>query len=95
VNPGHYVLWVDRSYRMRIHEMAREYEVDDIRTGPIQNCEICAKIEHGIPSETPGPEAVYQKQVRSDEPKHERRERHEHRLGKGTRSEVRSTNRLR
>jgi hypothetical protein len=30
VNPGHYVLWVDRSNRVRIHEMVRDYEVDVI-----------------------------------------------------------------
>jgi hypothetical protein len=44
-NPGHYVLWVDRSYRVRIHEMARDYEVDDIRMEPIRDCEICTKKE--------------------------------------------------
>jgi hypothetical protein len=31
VNPGHYVLWMDRSYRVRIHEKARDYERAQVR----------------------------------------------------------------
>ena len=91
VNPGHYALWVDRSYRVRIHEMARDYEVDGIPTEPIQNCEICTKEEHSAAEETPRPAAVDHKQVCPDEPKHERREHGEHLSGGGTRSAVRST----
>ena len=79
-------MWVDRSYRVRIHQMAREYEVDDIPTGPIQNCEICTKKDHRAADETPKPEAVDEKQVRSDEPKRERREHPEHLSGGGTQS---------
>jgi hypothetical protein len=93
-NPGNYVLWVDRSYRVRIHEKARNYEVEGIPTDPIQNCEICAKTSTA--SRTGRPlETVEEKQVRSDEPKRERRERREHHLGGGTRSTARSINRLR
>jgi hypothetical protein len=53
------------------------------RHQPAQNCEIRTKEEHSIPGETPGAKAVNQKQVRSDEPKHEHRER---RPGGGPRS---------
>ena len=63
VNPGHYLLWVDRSYRVRIHQIARDYEVDDILTGPIRNCDICTKKEHGVPGATPGPETVDQERL--------------------------------
>lgn len=67
VNPGNYVLWVSRAERVRIHHMAVDYEVEDISSEPIENCEICAKKGRGVPD-------------CSDEPKHERRERHEHPL---------------
>ncbi len=75
-----------RSDRVRIHEMAREYEVDGIPTDPIQNCEVCMKTSTASPTSRT-PEAVDMKQVRSDESKGERRERREHRLGGGTRSQ--------
>jgi hypothetical protein len=90
-----YVLWLSRSDRVRIHEMARDYEADGIPTDPIQNFEICTKKEHSAAVETSKPRAADPRQVPSDQPKHERRERHERRSGKGTRSTVRSTNRLR
>ncbi len=97
-NPGNYVLWLDHSYRVRIHGMARDYEVDDIPTTPMAhwNCQICIKANNSTASEPKRtPEAVNQKQGRADEPKHERHESHEHRSGRGTRSTVRSVNRLR
>jgi hypothetical protein len=78
-----YVLWLDRSDRVRIHEMARDYEVDGVPAGPIQNCEICAKKERRVAGETSKPKAVDPKQVPSDEPKREHRERREHRSGGG------------
>ena len=87
VNLGHYVLWVDRSNRVRIHEMVGDYEVDVISTYPTQRCEICAKKGPAVADETPKPEAADEKQVRSDEPK---RERCEHLSGGGTRSTVRT-----
>jgi hypothetical protein len=85
-----YVLWLERADRVRIHEMPSDYEVDGIPTDPIQTCEICTKKEHSVADETSTAEAVNQKQVRSDEPKRERRERREHRLGGEARSAVRS-----
>jgi hypothetical protein len=66
-----------------------------VATEPIQTCEICTKKEHRAADETPKPEAVDEKQVRSDEPKRERREHPEHLSGGGTRSTVRSTKALR
>jgi len=99
-NPGNYVLWLDRSYRVRIHEKAHDYEVDGIPTDPIQNCEICMKTSKASPSSYT-PEAGDKKQVRSAEPKrerierHEHRELHEHRLGGGTRFPIRGANRRR
>jgi hypothetical protein len=91
VNPGHYVLWVDRSYRVRIHDLARDYEVEGVPPDPMQDCEICTKKERRVAGEMPKPKAVVPKQRPSDESKREHRER---RLGKGTRSTVRSSNRL-
>jgi hypothetical protein len=79
-----YVLWVERSDRVRIHEMARDYEVDG--TGAKQNCDICKETSTASPA-SGTPEAVNPKQVRSDELKRERRERREHRLGRETRSQ--------
>ena len=81
-----YVLWLNRSDRVRIHEMLCDYEVDSIPTDPIRTCEICTKKEHAVADETSTAEAVNQKQVRLDEPKRERREHH---LGGETRSAVR------
>jgi hypothetical protein len=86
-------LWLERSDRVRIHAMVRDYEVDGIPTHPIQTCEICTKKEHRAADETPKPEAVDEKQVRSDEPKHEYREHRGRRSGGGNRSTVRSTKR--
>jgi hypothetical protein len=40
-----YVLWLERSDRVRIHEMARDYEVDG--AGPNQNCDICRETNTG------------------------------------------------
>jgi hypothetical protein len=61
-NPGNYVLWLDHSYRVRIHEMARDYEVDDIPTTPMAhwNCEICIKNNSTASEPTRTPEAVHQ-----------------------------------
>ena len=83
-----YVLWLERSDRVRIHEMACDYEVEGVPTDPIQTCEICTKKEHAVANETSTPEDVNQKQVRSDEPRRERRERREHHLGGEARSTV-------
>lgn len=71
-----YVLWVERSDRVRIHEMARDYDVDG--TGPNQNCDICKETSTAPPAiGTPGVAAEIQ--ARPDEPKHEHRERGERR----------------
>jgi hypothetical protein len=83
-----YALWLNRSDRVRIHEMPRDYEVDGVPTEPIQTCEICTKKEHG--ADESSAEAVNQKQARPDVAKRERRER---RLRRNTRSAVRSLNR--
>ncbi len=70
VNPGNYVLWLNRTDRERIHQMAVDYEVEGISSEPVENCELCAKKNRGVPD-------------CSGEPKHERHERHEHRLEGG------------
>jgi hypothetical protein len=70
VNPGNYVLWLDRTDRERIHRLAVDYEVDGISPEPVENCEICVKKDPGVPD-------------CSDEPKHERHERHERGLEGG------------
>lgn len=88
-NPGNYVLWLDRSDRVRIHEKARDYEVADVPTQPIRHCEICIA-NRAASSPPPTTEAVDQKQGRSDERKHEHHERGEHRAGMGTRFTRRS-----
>jgi hypothetical protein len=48
MNTG-YVLNVERCDRVRIHEMARDYEVDG--TGQNQNCDICKATTHVVASE--------------------------------------------
>ena len=75
--------------------MARDYEVDDIPTGPLQTCEICTKKEPRVADEPSRLKAAAQQQVRLDKPKRERREHPEHLSGGGTRSTVRSTKALR
>jgi hypothetical protein len=76
-NPGGYALWLQRSDRIRIHEMARDYEVEG--AVPSQDCDICKEINKAYPT-TGTDETAEQKQVPSTEkPKqHERCERHEH-----------------
>jgi hypothetical protein len=49
VNPGNDVLWVSRADCERIHQMDVDYEVEDISSKPIENCEICAKKDRGVP----------------------------------------------
>jgi hypothetical protein len=68
-----YALWLNRSDRVRIHEMPRDYEVDGVPTEPIQTCEICTKKEHG--ADETSTDAVNQKQACPDVVKRERRER--------------------
>ena len=86
--PGNFILWLDPSDRVRIHEKVLDYEVDGVPTKPIPTCEICMEKERGVPDKTPKPEGVSQEQVRSDQQTRERRER---RLGRSTRSTARST----
>jgi hypothetical protein len=69
-----YTLWLERSDRVRIHEMARNYEVDG--TNPNQNCDICKELNPAS-STSSTPEAANEVQVRSDEAKREHRERRE------------------
>jgi hypothetical protein len=69
-----YVVWLERSDRMRIHKMARDYQVDG--TNPNQNCDIC-KESSTPPPMSSAPEPANEKQVRSDEAKREHRERRE------------------
>jgi hypothetical protein len=71
-----YVLWLERSDHVRIHEMAREYEVDG--TNSNQNCDLC-KETSAASTTSSTPEATEGKQVRSDKAKREPRERREHR----------------
>jgi hypothetical protein len=70
-----YVVWLERSDRVRIHEMARDYEVDG--TGPNLNCDICKETNTASPAGSIL-EAADEKQVRSDEANREHRERREH-----------------
>jgi hypothetical protein len=69
-----YVLWVERSDRVRIHEMARDYDVDG--TGPNQNCDICKETSTAPPAIGTPRGVAAEIQARPDEPKHEYRERH-------------------
>jgi hypothetical protein len=55
---------LDRSDRVRIHEMARDYEIEGSPTDSIENCEICTKQEHRVAGETSRHKAVDPKQVR-------------------------------
>jgi hypothetical protein len=48
-NPGNYVLWVSGADRVRIHQMALDYEVEGISSEPVENCEMCAKKDRGVP----------------------------------------------
>jgi hypothetical protein len=68
-----YVLWLERSDRVRIHEMVRDYEVDG--TGPNPNCDICTETNTASPVSSIL-EAADENQVRPDEAN---REHHEHR----------------
>ena len=86
-----YVLWVERSDRVRIHEMARDYEVDGI--GAKQNCDICKEITASPASSTP--EAADEKQVCSVQAKREHRERGERGPVVATRAANRRSKRLR
>lgn len=45
-----YVLYLQRCDRVRIHEMARDYELDD--TGQNENCDICKATAHVVTSES-------------------------------------------
>jgi hypothetical protein len=56
-NPGSYVLLLNRSDHVRIHEKTRDYEVDDVPAGPIRGCEICVKKSAASPPART-PEAV-------------------------------------
>ena len=84
-----YVLWLERSDHVRIHEMAREYEVDG--TNSNQNCDLCKKTSAALTTSST-PEAAEEKQARSDKTKREPRERREHREG-GPAAATRTTNR--
>jgi hypothetical protein len=85
-----YVLWVERSDRVRIHEMARDYDVDG--TGPNQNCDICKETSTAPPTIGIAPGAAAEIQARPDEPKHEHRERGERRE-RGPAAETRAAKR--
>jgi hypothetical protein len=76
-NPGGTTVWLQRSDRIRIHEMARDYEVEG--AVPSQDCDICKEINKAYPTIGTG-ETAEQKQVPSTEKRkqHERCERHEH-----------------
>jgi energy-coupling factor transporter ATP-binding protein EcfA2 len=71
-NPGTFTLWLQRSDRIRIHEMARDYEVEG--AVPDQYCDICKEINKASPI-TVTSEISEQTQV----PNTEKREQHEHR----------------
>jgi hypothetical protein len=86
-----YVLWLERSDRVRIHEMARDYEVDG--TNPKLNCDICTKTSTASPTSS-APSAANEKQVRSDEAKREHRERRERGSAAATRAANRRAKRL-
>ena len=77
-NPGGYVLWLERSDRVRIHEMARDYEVDRVEPDP--KCDICKEIST-VHTAARTDEIGKQTRVRSNTEKrnqHEHHERHEH-----------------
>ncbi len=83
-----YALWLNRSDRVRIHEMPRDYEVDGVPTEPIQTCEICTKKERG--ADETSTDNVNEKQACRDVAKRKRPKR---RLRRKSRPLVRSVNR--
>jgi hypothetical protein len=85
-----YILWVARSDRVRIHEMARDYDVDG--TGPNQDCDICKETSTATPAIATPPRVAAEIQARPDEPKHEDRERGERRE-RGPAAATRAANR--
>jgi len=68
-----YVLWLNRSERVQIHELPRKYEIDRIPVEPILNCNICNK-----PSEASSSSAAKQDPIQNnigvEKPRRERRE---------------------
>ena len=53
-------LWLERADRVRIHKMARDYDVDG--TGRNQNCDMCKEAKTASPTSST-PEAADEKRV--------------------------------
>ncbi len=87
-----YLVWLERSDRVRIHEMARDYEVDG--AGPNLNCDIC-KETNTVSRVSSILEVGDEKQVRADETPREHRERRERDPAAATRAVNRRTKELR
>jgi hypothetical protein len=49
-----YVLLLIRDHRLRIHDLARDHEIDAISTEPIQSCDICGEPSETSVSSSPG-----------------------------------------
>jgi hypothetical protein len=87
-----YVLNLERSTRVRIHEMARDYEVDG--TGQNQNCDICKQTHTSSPAGSTR-EVADDKQPRSEDANREHRERRERGPANATRAATRPAKRSR
>jgi hypothetical protein len=87
-----YVLWLERAERVRIHKLAREYQVDG--TAASRNCDICKEANTASPTSSIA-ETADENQVRSDGAKREHRERGERRPSAATPAANRRAKRLR
>ena len=87
-----YVLWLERSDRVRIHKMARDYEVDG--SSPVQGCYICGETNPAPPGRSTS-EPAAEKQVRPAASEGERRERRERGPAAASRTASRPARKLR
>jgi hypothetical protein len=71
-----YVLWLNRSDRVQIHELPCKYEIGCITVEPILSCNICNKPSEASSSSVATRDPI-QNNTGVEKPKHERRERGE------------------
>jgi hypothetical protein len=71
-----YVLWLNRSDRVQIHELTRKYEIDRIPAEPMLGCNICNKPSEASSSSVATRDTI-QNNTGVEKPKRERRERGE------------------
>jgi hypothetical protein len=73
-----YVLWLNRSERVKVHNMVRDYEVDGVyfEADPESSCEICVQLSRPSSSRNATP-VLNQDDTVVEKPKRERREHRE------------------